>query len=129
MREIFRGWRRKIGCVMLVMTCVVTISWVRSCIQDESAFIRINRLALFFHHENGRFIIWRDVMVNEGLPFGWETGSKIDASHASTKTKPKWTLNSRTVAGQHWVLALPLLALSACLLLPKPRKREAISAK
>lgn len=62
-------------------------------------------------------------MENKGLPFGWETGAKIDASHASTKTKPKWILNSRQVAGQYWVLVLPLLVLSAYLILCRPRKK------
>jgi hypothetical protein len=123
MREFFGGWRRKVGCVMLVMACVVTISWVRSRIRDESAFVRFYRSAIFFHHENGRFLVWRDVMVNEGLPFGWEPGSNIDASHASTKTKAKWVFNSRKVAGQHWMLVVPLTLLSAYLILWKPRKR------
>ena len=30
MREFFKGWRRKTGCVMLVMTCVLAAGWVRS---------------------------------------------------------------------------------------------------
>lgn len=122
MSEFLRGWRRKAGVVTLMMACVVVVSWVRSCVRDESAFIRFERLAIFFHHENGRFVVWRDVMANEGLPFGWETGGKIDASHASTKMKPKWILNSQTAAGQHWVLAAPLLVLSVYLILWKPRK-------
>ena len=123
MREFFNGWRRKLGVVTLVMACVVVISWVRSCLRDESAFIRFERLAIFFHHENGRFVVWRDVMANEGVPFGWETGDRIDGSHASTKTPPQWILNAQTAAGQHWVLATPLTLLSAYLILWKPRKR------
>jgi hypothetical protein len=119
----YRCWRRKAGIVTLVMACVVTISWVRSRIRDESAFVRMYKSAIFFHHENGRFLIWRDDMVNEGLPFSWESGSIIDASHASTKTKAKWIFNSHKVAGQHWALVVPLTLLSAYLLLWKPRKR------
>lgn len=30
MREFFRGWRRKAGCVTLVMACVVAGMWMRS---------------------------------------------------------------------------------------------------
>ena len=30
MREFFRGWKRKLGVVTLVMACVLTAGWVRS---------------------------------------------------------------------------------------------------
>ena len=30
MRDFFGGWRRKIGCLMLVMACVFMIAWMRS---------------------------------------------------------------------------------------------------
>ena len=30
MRDFFRGWMRKAGCVTLVMACVLTSAWLRS---------------------------------------------------------------------------------------------------
>jgi hypothetical protein len=30
MREFFRGWRRKVGCVTLLLACMFTTCWVRS---------------------------------------------------------------------------------------------------
>src|SRR4051794_19488286 len=30
MRDFFKGWRRKLGCVTLVMACVFMAGWVRS---------------------------------------------------------------------------------------------------
>ena len=30
MGEFFKGWRRKVGCVTLVMACVFAAGWVRS---------------------------------------------------------------------------------------------------
>lgn len=30
MREFFKGWRRKVGCVALVVACVFTSGWIRS---------------------------------------------------------------------------------------------------
>ena len=36
MREFFKGWRRKAGCVTLVMACMLMAGWVRSLIiRDE----------------------------------------------------------------------------------------------
>ena len=35
MREFFRGWRRKIGVVTLVMACVFMMGWVRSAFVDN----------------------------------------------------------------------------------------------
>ena len=35
MREFFRGWRRKVGCVTLVMAIAFTIGWVRSTIMAD----------------------------------------------------------------------------------------------
>ena len=30
MREFFRGWRRKVGCVTLVMACALALNWAAS---------------------------------------------------------------------------------------------------
>ncbi|MDB5344383.1 MAG: hypothetical protein JWP89_2760 [Schlesneria sp.] len=30
MRDFFHGWRRKVGCVLLVVTCALAALWVRS---------------------------------------------------------------------------------------------------
>jgi hypothetical protein len=30
MRESFKGWRRKVGCLVLVMACVLVGGWIRS---------------------------------------------------------------------------------------------------
>jgi hypothetical protein len=39
MREFFRGWRRKLGCVTLGLACVVTVFWLRSlATPNESLF-------------------------------------------------------------------------------------------
>lgn len=39
MVSFFHGWRRKAGCVTLVMACVVTTLWVRSQARPEDAFL------------------------------------------------------------------------------------------
>ncbi len=35
MREFFRGWRRKVGCVTLVMACGLMGLWIRSGLMAE----------------------------------------------------------------------------------------------
>ncbi len=38
MREFFRGWRRKLGCVTLALACIVTTLWVRSLSRVDDVF-------------------------------------------------------------------------------------------
>lgn len=35
MREFFKGWRRKAGCILLFVACLPTVLWVRSLLLDE----------------------------------------------------------------------------------------------
>ncbi|HEY4260326.1 MAG TPA: hypothetical protein VGM98_09200 [Schlesneria sp.] len=39
MREFFRGWRRKVGCVTLALACIVTSLWVRSLSRADDVFL------------------------------------------------------------------------------------------
>jgi hypothetical protein len=35
-REFFKGWRRKFGCITLVTACVFAVGWVRGyCVEDQ----------------------------------------------------------------------------------------------
>jgi hypothetical protein len=40
MHEFFRGWRRKTGCVILVVACFLMIGWIRSLVWRDSTIIR-----------------------------------------------------------------------------------------
>jgi len=45
MAEFFKGWRRKVGCVTLVMACVFTAGWFRSLShEDELVLLLFNRM-------------------------------------------------------------------------------------
>ena len=39
MREFFKGWRRKVGCVTLAIASFVTTLWVRGLSRSDDAFI------------------------------------------------------------------------------------------
>ena len=49
MGELFKGWRRKLGCVTLVMACAMMGMWFRSKFIEESAgiFVGGRRYAIF----------------------------------------------------------------------------------
>jgi hypothetical protein len=40
MREFFTGWRRRIGCITLLMAVVVTVAWVRSLFIGDYMLLR-----------------------------------------------------------------------------------------
>ena len=44
MSSFFRGWRRKIGVVTLLMACVFMAGWTRSMVADDIAYVRTSEL-------------------------------------------------------------------------------------
>lgn len=44
MSEFFYGWRRKAGCVLLVMACVVCMGWARSIEHLDAVSITVHRV-------------------------------------------------------------------------------------
>jgi hypothetical protein len=70
MSDFFHGWRRKAGCVTLVMACVVTSAWIRSLYLRER-FERgsLNKLTII--SANGSFRVqWRQWEIGI-LRGGW----------------------------------------------------------
>ncbi|MDB5348549.1 MAG: hypothetical protein JWP89_6926 [Schlesneria sp.] len=56
MREFFRGWRQKVGCVTMVVACFVLGLWMRSLrIRDVIDFPNGPGSCLRLVSENGRF--------------------------------------------------------------------------
>ena len=146
MGDFFKGWRRKVGCVTLVMACVMAAIWVRS-------FVIIDAVDLypgsFTHHtwgsrqgifswsgrEHGRIIPrrnqWRFTWENRPIlpDEDWEVGRSPRSGWA-------WHVLGAYFRRQHdpeviecefrygFVVA-PLTLLSAYLILWKPRKRRA----
>jgi hypothetical protein len=48
MREFFRGWKRKVGCVTLVLAGLFAIGWVRSLtIEDNFSFLAFEHFECF----------------------------------------------------------------------------------
>ncbi|MDB5343017.1 MAG: hypothetical protein JWP89_1394 [Schlesneria sp.] len=140
MHTFFQGWRRKAGGVTLLMACVVTGMWVRARQVDD-----VFGYSLF----GMRYIVATSA---DGLRLWQWNEAEVEAAHANQHSVminwgeipgpddfrglENWPLYAeviRTVIGTpdqvwycevtYWPLTIPLILLSAYLILWKPRKR------
>ena len=149
MREFFRGWRRKVGVVTLLMACVFMSGWVRSrAISDNLRFIYANsRIKIWsssgylesthrsqpealFSSWSHRLEFRRNYFPEIHRPLGiisandrWECcGFFAGATqiYFLDPMIPALLLNG--VAMRYWSIVIPLTLISPWLLLRKPRK-------
>ena len=106
MGECFHGWRRKMGCVTLVVACFLFGIWMRSqFITDSHLFLG----SYFAQSQSGQFsILQMRIVPDTPLPLYDAT---IDISQI-------WSVN-------YLALVAPLTLLAAYLILWKPRKSPA----
>jgi hypothetical protein len=122
MREFFHGWRRKIGCLALVMACIVSVLWVRSLlIEDVVVFFN------GFRHQtvdslNGD-VYW-DSQIEWTFDPGWFTWFTYDLRDPRLleASLASWE-GGESMRIPYWSVAVPLTLLSAYLILWKPRRR------
>ena len=158
MREFFRGLRRKVGCVTLVMACAFMGMWIRSDFMTD--IVTTNACGDLHILQSGHGVVsWvRQVGVGS-IVHGWCTYDSIDHQQPSLKFT-KWSEAWEPVSGwrccwqyrigdlglgcheqidrgklrtlwwraAYWELVLPLTLLSAYLILWKPRKRREANA-
>lgn len=98
MREFFRGWRRKVGCVALVLACGFATGWMRSYEYD-----------------------WFEI---SGVRISSCNGSFGPSRIAETKQGP-WVIPKHEIVVPipYWAPTISLTLLSAYLILWKPRQR------
>jgi hypothetical protein len=121
LHTFFHGWRRRAGCVALVMACVVASSWVRSNTAQEVVWFRRKDIAYVMRHEFG-VLRWQWDFMSESEPtIGFSSYNFTDTFHGSDGRK--WQFSTLAIAAPHWALALPLTFLSIFLLIWKPRNR------
>ena len=140
--EFFRGWRRKAGCVSLVLACVFAAAWIRSCNSLDYLYLR------------GMTNKWEWVLISGGQKFyvlpAMDLGTVTNAGRTQDEAKiyllnrpfylgGRYFLHSMTakhVQGifasmdapvpilsmiPYWIVVAPLTLASAYLLLVKPR--------
>jgi hypothetical protein len=150
MREFFRGWRRKLGSVTLVMACGLTLLAVRSYLITDiwtapvfgdahyvlsgqgaiswSRQLGFATLVSYSHgtivHPSNRYYKW----TKWGAPWEPEPSWTCDWQYgigylAVGSHEMVGGAHTRWWQAAHWHLVLPLTLLSAYLILWKPRKR------
>jgi hypothetical protein len=125
MREFFRGWKRKIGVMALVLACFVAVGWVRSLRVGDWIRIPIG--------EHAHFVLFTH-------PGTFGGGLSDDPSAVaryrydmSIWTGERYTFRTPSIADRvydtvhlsYWSIVLPLTLISAWCLLTKPRAKRA----
>ena len=118
MGEFFKGWRRKIGVVTLVMACVITSLWIGSRgISNTYAIPLPADRALVVTSLNGRIGCGVEVWISP--PIASANNGKFHESLLDY-TLEEWHYLPCTVPC--WTIAVPLTLISLWLLLSKPYK-------
>jgi len=144
MGEFFHGWRRKAGCVTLVLATVFMLGWIRSMGISDGAVIQFVALTHVLISTDGHFrwmchsgnfptsdrithLQWPVeqavehpfiAIVGGEIEWQWRCrwrGFDIGEGHIIGLPLNAWAI-------PYWSVVLPLTALSAFLLLSKPRK-------
>jgi hypothetical protein len=133
MPDFFRGWKRKLGCVVLLLACAFMAVYLRSCsVLDLLMFSAGRQSMVMFVSRDGAFtwVCW-------GLSFdefpSWQTGplsDTLDPAHCydeltdAVGNKPPTSFCLGPIS--FWSIIIPLTLLSAWMLLSKPRKPKPI---
>ena len=126
MHTFFHGWRRKAGCVALVIACAITVVWVRSCLVIDNVRIPIGNRRV-------DLATCRGSLFFEVLPV--PTHRNPNVPQPAFRNQFRWlvsqinpTLRSETwnLRGPIWCIpfrqfAVVFALLSAYLILRKPR--------
>lgn len=130
MREFFHGWRRKLGCVVLLMACVIFMMWMRSLVIEDQIEIKPpdEWHRLVHHIESSHSVIsW----TAWSTALGQNRWRSVTAGpHRETILNEEWPqyqqgLGMRRIIQRevpYWVLVLPLTFLSAWLILGRQRQ-------
>jgi hypothetical protein len=137
MHTFFHGWRRKAGCVTLVMALAMMGAWFRSLILCDAIVVQSGTRWVDAIVSDAGHLMWADVCDDSPAPFiQWK---QFPAAKFRDQESIEWHKlglsfaigefrSPKTAAGRIWsapycALVIPLTLLSAYLLLWKPRKR------
>ena len=150
MREFFRGWRRKIGAVTLVMALALTGVWMRSVVIEDSLTAQCENLIVIHMASKCQGLVWTKLQETNGppqhprfvgYPYGYASRKNsvgpfdsIDGyssqrrwqfcgfrfEQAELESPVKIQLTIRVIP--YWSVVVTLTLLSAFFLLTKPRQ-------
>jgi len=131
MGEFFKGWRRKMGVLTLVMACVFAAGWVRSQETADSIYIVVCHREYCFSSETGQLGISE---FDDEPDYPWEyplIRSSVARHDVDIPQQPFFFKYVRDegmysppfsgIRVSYSPIVLPLTLLSAYLLLVKPR--------
>ncbi len=134
MREFFRGWKRKVGIVTLLLACAFAAAWVQTFSACDILILKWFSVASF---ENAMGIILETKRAAQRNTLIWQYTDHADIdSVLSSDAEWKWQVlgfgyvSSPTIKSAailfipYWLIVVPLAVLSAYLLFSKPRVRS-----
>ena len=140
MAEFFHGWKRKTGVLTLGMACVFAAGWVRNYTVQDMLLIRSDQEHFHLLVSGHDGLIWMKIVDVVGFSTGRPFYDTDVADHSdpfeaiNAEWKWKW-LGFQFGQGEeifqtpigfsmipYWAIVIPLTALSAFLLLSKPKR-------
>ena len=125
MREFFHGWRRKAGCITLVMAVMVFVIWMRSrLICDQFAYPQ-NDYQWTIFSADGCLSVYAAKLdpLEEGYTAWWSGENHRDDPSAPQLSLIVYRIRPAVWMLPYWMFVLPLTLLSTYLILWKPRTK------
>ena len=124
MREFFKPWRRRIGCVTLMIACGLSIAWLSSEIVNDCVYFAPTNGIL---SDRGRLHWWR---IDEGiLPPNRKAEMWINSEGYWVQGLGQIHEVKPVLSVSYWSMAVPVTLISAYLLLWQPRTKPSINAQ
>lgn len=145
MFTFFHGWRRKIGCLALVMALVFVVGWIRSLVVMDVLLVPSGTHTMEHCVSIDHAFVWGRVRRSDSksvIPypvFTTEAPRSLDSFLERANLRCDWRgfgfgagelnvtsadrLNHTMWIIPYWSLVVPLVALSGYLILSKPRKQ------
>lgn len=128
MREFFQGWRRRVGCITLLMAIALMAGWMRSRLVEDVAACSIldNRHVFATYPDQIVWWTWNESATRDiSFPINWsEIDWYLQPPDIIRAYEIKWSAPNLIWHWEvpYWSLTVPLTLLSAWLLLSRPRR-------
>lgn len=129
MRGFFKGWRRKVGCVTLVMAVSMMLLWARSIFFIEFVAVDLGNWTHIFVSDNGKILWWRYIGCHDMPHFGGGIVRENDnylvlTGWAPPEANAMGLVLANAAAIPYWLGTWACTLLAAYLILWKPQKRK-----
>lgn len=99
MREFFKGWKRIVGVVTLVMACVFAAGWVRSLVCYDVFQFPLDDSTLQAIGSVDSCVFWHS---NQGGPVEQQTFAWQSIAFTHTSIWPKWDWSILGFSATNW---------------------------